>query len=83
MDALECYYLSPYARIRLLPEGMMIFHTNLETVQVIRGEKKQIRAIWQVLEQGVKEDVLKQMLTEMADENRDVFQLLLLKGLIE
>lgn len=82
-NSCELFYLSVYARMRLVPEGMVISHTlTLEEI-VLRASRKNIAQLWKLLEKGAPQQQLSDALAALDNGSENLFAVLIGKGMIE
>ena len=82
-DNCELFYISVYARMRLVPDGMVICHTlTLEEV-FLHGERRQISCLWEMLEKGASRKALTDALSALGNGSHTLFAVLIAKGMIE
>lgn len=79
----ELFYLSVYARMRLVSEGMIISHIlTLEEI-ILRASRKDIALLWKLLENGTTMQQLNDVLTALENGSDSLFAVLVGKGMIE
>lgn len=79
----ELFYLSVYARMRLVPGGMVIAHTlTLEEI-LLRASRKDTARLWKLLEEGAPQQQLSNVLAALDNGNEKLFAVLIGKGMIE
>ncbi|MCF0112999.1 MAG: hypothetical protein HUJ60_03385 [Bacilli bacterium] len=79
----ELFFLSTYARLRLIPEGVIISHMLTSEEIVLRSSRKDIARLWKLLECGATAQKLNDALGAITNGGENLFAVLVGKGMIE
>lgn len=80
LSNLDKFYISPYARMQLLPEGLGIFHNLSDEEIIIHTDKRTVGILWRMLEKGAERQEYEKLFAGI--DNR-LFIRLLGRGMIE
>lgn len=80
LSDLDKFYISPYARMQILPEGIGIFYNPSDEMLVIHTDKRSVGILWRMLEKGAGRQEYEALFSRI--DNR-LFIELLRRGMIE